>query len=446
MKTKKRYTAEILPLVILLVLLAGFAAAEEAETLTLQQALDMAGNNNPALLASRQRWIEKQRSIAITNGWPNPEFGIMLEDIPSGGGKPMMYEYSLSQEIMAPAKLIAMRNMAKSEAGMAGADFSVKQLEVYTAVKQAYYDLLYAERSLAIMKENQGLMEHLVNITQTNYSHGTSPLQETLRAQAEISRMAVEIQNMTAMTAAARNRLNYLLGISANTPLTVEEIFTAIPPDFEFTALQNTAQNSPAIASMTWELEMARNNVSMAKSQFWPDFKLNFSFVQSTVMDPMLMKMVDTRLNRADYSLEMREVNRNSWKVGFMVMLPIWFGQYKAKAASAQAGVTAAQALVSDMRNMVGMELSMALNEAQSAWRLIGLYQNTVIPQAEQAYQASMVDYTNGKTDFMAALDGLVTLRNARLDYYKSRVDYEKALAYLEQLTGKPIATDSPQP
>jgi hypothetical protein len=64
-----------------------------------------------------------------------PELGVMFEDIPQDfSGKAMMTEFSLSQEIMNPVKLIAMRKMAKSEAGMAGADFAVKQMQVYAAV------------------------------------------------------------------------------------------------------------------------------------------------------------------------------------------------------------------------------------------------------------------------------------------------------------------------
>jgi outer membrane protein TolC len=428
------------------------------EPLTLQQALDMAERNNPAIIQSQRQWQEKVRGIALTNGMPNPEFGIMFDDIPTNSINPldgMMMEFTLSQEIMAPPKLAAMRTMAISDSAMAGADYEERRLTVLAAVKQAYYELLYAEKALEIMRENQGLMEHLVNISQTNYSHGTSPLQETLRAQTEISRMATEIQNMSAMTEAARNKLAYFLGLPANTTLSIQEEFTPQPPDFEFTDLQNTAQNSPAVRSMVWGVEMARNNVTMARREFWPDFEVSFSFVRSTVMDPMLMSMpnmtaMTTGMEMVhgvnDYSLEMSETRKNSWKVGFMVMLPLWFGQYTAKIQSASAGVEAAQATLDDMRNMTGMELSMALNEAQSAWRLISLYQNTVIPQAEQAYQASMIDYTNGRTDFMAALDGLVTLRNARLDFYKSRVDYEKALAYLEKLTGQPLITGDPQP
>jgi outer membrane protein TolC len=194
---------------------------------------------------------------------------------------------------------------------------------------------------------------------------------------------------------------------------------------------------------MAWGVEMARTNVSMAKREFWPDFKIDLGLTGTKTMGRV--EVLDS-MGMGTGTYEMVNNTDYTWKVGFMAMLPLWTGQYTAKIQSAQSGVEAAQATLDDMRNMTGMELSMALNEAQSAWRLIGLYQNTVIPQAERAYQASMVDYTNGKTDFMAALDGLVTLRNARLDYYKSRVDYEKALAYLEQLTGKPIATDSPQP
>jgi outer membrane protein TolC len=419
-------------------LCAGFAAAQEAETLTLQQALDLAGNNNPALLASRQRWIEKQRSIAITSGWPMPEFGLMLDDIPSGGGKPMMFEYSLSQEIMFPAKLIAMRDMAKSEAGMAGADFQVKQMQVYTAVKQAYYDLLYAQQALAVMKENLELMKQFNTVAQANYASGTSPLQDTLRSQTEVSRMETEILNMEAMERMARNKLNYLLGREADTPLAIGEEFSDAVPEFDLAELRGLLLDNPAIQSMTWEVEMARNNVSMAKAGFWPDFKLSFSFVQSKVMDPMLMKMVDTRTGRADYSLDMRETPRNSWKVGFMVMLPLWFGQYDAKVQAADAGVTAAQAALTDMRNMAGMDLSMAVNEAQSAWRLIDLYTKTLIPQTEQTWRTVITAYRNGRGDFMTVMDSLTTLRNARLDYYKSRVDYEKALAGLEQIIGRP--------
>ena len=92
------------------------------------------------------------------------------------------------------------------------------------------------------------------------------------------------------------------------------------------------------------------------------------------------------------------------------------------------------------MRNMAVLDVQMAVVEAQSAWRRIDLYKNTIVPVAEQTLQAGIVGYTNGKVDFMAALDSVNALRNARLDAYKARIDYEKAIAALEKAIGRPLS------
>ena len=39
----------------------------------------------------------------------------------------------------------------------------------------------------------------------------------------------------------------------------------------------------------------------------------------------------------------------------------------------------------------------------------------------------------------MTVLEGVNTLRNARLGLYKAKVDYEKAIATLEKAIGKPL-------
>jgi outer membrane protein TolC len=461
MTGKKRYKRRAL-FVMALVLWAGFFAhAQEraGEPLTLNQALDTAAANNPSLISSYRRWEEKRRGIAITNGWPMPEAGIMFEDIPSNSINPtngMMSEFSLSQEIMNPLKLIAMRDMSKSEAGMAGADYHNNQMRVYAVTKQAYYDFLYAQKAVAIMRENLDLMRQFNTVTETNYANGVSPIQDTLRSQTEVSKMEIEIINMEAMTLAARNRLNYLLGRPAGTPLAIQEEFSANIPELNAAELEEKAQISPALQSMSWDVEMAKNKLFMAKTELAPDFKIDFSWVRSKVMDPMLMSMSNMTASAMgpamaqypvhgvnDYSLEMAETTKKTWKIGFMVMIPLWFGQYKAKIDSASEGVQAARAALLDMRNMTGMELSMAVNDAQSSRRLINLYNNTVIPQAEQTYRAVIVGYTNGRENFMSVMDSLTALRDARLDYYKARVDYEKALANLEKIAGLPLFQNS---
>ncbi|MPN26021.1 hypothetical protein SDC9_173443 [bioreactor metagenome] len=140
------------------------------------------------------------------------------------------------------------------------------------------------------------------------------------------------------------------------------------------------------------------------------------------------------------------EAQSDTWSAEFMVMLPIWQGKNKAETKSAAASLDAAQASLTNMQNMTALDIQMALTEAQSAWRKVDVYKNTIIPQAEQTYQAGVVSYTNGKVDFMAVLDSLNALRNIKLDYYKARVDYEKAVANLEKAVGKPLFSSGTQP
>lgn len=432
MKFGKWFQRKTLPLTAILVLgiMVPTMAAEVQETLSLKDVVETAVKNNPAVIESQKRWEEKQARIPLAKAWANPQFGIMKDDIPKDRLNPfdgMMTEYTLTQDIMNPAKLKAMGKMAGSDAEMAKANYQDKQMEVYTTAKTAYYDLLYADKALEIGKENQQLMGQLVQIAQVNYSTGMVSLQDALRAQTEFSKMTTDLLNMASMAAVTRAKLNTTIGRKADTPLNVNEEFSAPPPDFDLAKLQTEAQTSkPAVVGMERQVEMAKNGVELAKKQQLPDYQFSIGY--------------------KDRKQTEMETTPDTWKIEFMVMLPIWQGKNKAEIKSAGANLDASQASLANMQNMTDLDLQMAMTEAQSAWRQIDLYKNTVIPQAEQTYQAGVVSYTNGKVDFMAVLDSLNALRNVRLDYYKALVSYEKAVANLEKAVGKPLFTTGLEP
>lgn len=425
MRTRHWFKKKALAITVLLYLglTAPLMAAESQEAMTLRQIVDTAVKNNPAVMESQKRWEEKQARIPLATAWPNPQLGIMKDDIPNSSLNPfdaMMTEYSLTQDIMNPAKLKAMGRMAGSDAAMAKANYQDKQMEVYTAAKEAYYDLLYADKALEIGKENQQLMGQLVQIARVNYATGMVSLQDTLRAQTEFSKMTTDLLSMASMVAVAKSKVNTVIGRSADAPLAVQEEFAAPAPDLDLTKLQQQAQTGkPAVVSMERQVEMAENGIELAQRQKLPDYQFTIAY--------------------KDRKQSGMNAEPDTWKMEFMVMLPLWQTKNKAEVKAAAANLEAAQSSLVNMQNMTGLDLEMALTEAQSDWRRIELYKNTVIPQAEQTYQAGIVGYTNGKVDFMAVLDSLNALRNARLDYYKARIDYEKAMANLEKAIGKPL-------
>ncbi|MDF2929902.1 TolC family protein [Anaerospora sp.] len=422
----KGKTMVLTGIMTLLSAVPGLAAGNQ-EQLTLKQVVDDAVKNNPAVIESQKRWEEKQARIPLAKAWPNPQLAIMKDDIPDSSLNPfdaMMTEYTFTQDMMNPAKLKAMGKMADSDAQMARASYQDKQMEVYTAAKTAYYDLLYSDKALEIGKENQVLMGQLVQIAQVNYSTGMVPLQDTLKAQTEYSKMTADLVSMASMAEVAKAKLNTVLGRPADMSLAVKEEFSAPPPNFDVVKLQQAAQAAkPAVVGMEKQVDMAQNSVELAKKQRLPDYQFSIGY--------------------KDRKQTMMDTQPDTWKMEVMVMLPLWQGKNKAEINAAAANLTAAQASLINMQNMTSLDLQMAMTDAQSAWRQINLYKNTVIPQAEQTYQAGVVSYTNGKVDFMAVLDSLNALRNVRLDYYKARIDYEKAAANLEKAVGKPLFTSS---
>ncbi|MCC5467870.1 TolC family protein [Pelosinus baikalensis] len=432
MNVGKWFRCKVLSLTAMLVLgiIIPVMAEQAQETLSLKEIVDTAVKNNPAVIESQKRWEEKEARIPLAKAWANPQFGIMKDDIPKSTLNPfdaMMTEYTFTQDIMNPSKLKAMGKMAGSDAAMTKANYQDKQMEAYAAAKTAYYDLLYADKALEIGKENQQLMGQLVQIAQVNYSTGMVPLQDTLRAQTEFSKMTTDLLSMASMAAVAKAKVNTVIGRKADTAFTVKEEFSAPPPDFDLTSLQTEVQaGKPAVVGMEQQVEMAKNGVELAKKQQLPDYQFSIGY--------------------KDRKQTMMDTTPDTWKMEVMVMLPIWQGKNKAEIKSAAASLEAAQASLATMQSMTELDLQMALTEAQSAWRQIDLYKNTVIPQAEQTYQAGVVSYTNGKVDFMAVLDSLNALRNVRLDYYKARVNYEKAVADLEKAVGKPLFTSGTQP
>jgi outer membrane protein TolC len=399
-------------------------AAETSTPMSLQEIVSTAVRDNPAVIEQQKLWEEKIGRIPVASAWANPKIGIMKDDIPHSSLNPvngMMTQFSLNQEIMNPVKLKLMGKMAQNDAAMSQSSYNNKQVEVYTDTKAAYYDLLYATKALEIGRENQQLMGQLVQIAQVNYSTGLVPLQDTLRAQTEFSKMTTDLLGMAAMEAIAKAKINTFMARSADAPLVVKEEFKAPPPNFDLDYLRKAAlENKPAIIGMKKQLEMATSGIELAKKQKLPDYELQLAY--------------------KDYKQpEMEPSGTNTWQIGIMAMIPIWKDKNEGQIKAATASHDAAQAALASMQNMATLDVQMALTEAQTAWRQIDLYQNTIVPQAEQSYQAAVVAYTNGKADFMTVLDSVSTLRNAKLDAYKSRITYEKAAASLEKAVGKPL-------
>jgi outer membrane protein TolC len=73
---------------------------------------------------------------------------------------------------------------------------------------------------------------------------------------------------------------------------------------------------------------------------------------------------------------------------------------------------------------------------AETAWRLMKLYSDTILPQGQLTVDSSLLAYQTGSTDFVTVLNNLATRVDVEEQLHEQGLNYALAVARLEELTG----------
>jgi outer membrane protein TolC len=117
--------------------------------------------------------------------------------------------------------------------------------------------------------------------------------------------------------------------------------------------------------------------------------------------------------------------------------LPIWAGR-KQRAGIAEQVAASRQAKAN--YDAAGRTLQARVREdfamAETAWKLMDVYRNTVIPQSELALESSLASYQTGGVDMLTVLSNFSTLLDYRTNVIDERANYLLAVARIEEMTG----------
>jgi len=122
--------------------------------------------------------------------------------------------------------------------------------------------------------------------------------------------------------------------------------------------------------------------------------------------------------------------------LSFGINLPIWPHKVRAGVDEARLREMQARAAYARQEDSVLFEVQDAyinLESLREQWRL---YQDTLIPQAEQSRDSSEAAYKTGKLTFLELLDSERFLLNVRYGYAKVKSEYLTALAGMERALG----------
>jgi outer membrane protein TolC len=131
---------------------------------------------------------------------------------------------------------------------------------------------------------------------------------------------------------------------------------------------------------------------------------------------------------------------QDAFNVVLSINVPLWRKRLSSQVSSATKMVTAQKSAYKSILNRTLFEIEDNLFKIQTALETSNLYQNVLIPQAEQSLKSAEIGYITGVVNFLDLLDADRVLLKIQFGSWKAYTDYLKRIADMERAVGIELA------
>lgn len=385
--------------------------------------VDYALEANPEIRAARAAWRLQIEKYRLATAYPDPQLMITYfpEPIETRLG-PQDWNAQLSQTIPFPGRLGSQGSIARADADIARLNLDKTVRDTVVRLRISFEELLYIHRALAIARENSKLLDHIRKTGETAYGEGRGTLYDVTKAQSQTAQLEYDILLLTELAATEETKLNALLNRppeSAIGPLSREEILPLAYSLDEIYQLANEHREEIEIARQ--EITRAEENRGLERSKTLPDFKVGLFYAG---------------IGEPEVASPPRDAGRDAVGIQAGISIPLWFGKNSGRLEQARMNLEKARetekSAVNTMRATV-RELYFRLTNAR---RLIDLYTDTLLPQANRSLQTAETWFREGEGSYADFIEIQATLYNFQLSLARARADYGKYLVQLEGAAG----------
>jgi len=304
--------------------------------------------------------------------------------------------------------------MALLEADGARADIETVRQGLNREAKLAYYEYWYVHRALEINMINVELLREFQTIAESQYASGRVSKQDALQAEVEREHLAHQGIVLNRLREVTRARMNMLLNRAPESALPPPPTNLPAPqasPNLN-ALLDEAFRNRPELHAIDSRIEARETGVDLARMEFRPDFKV-----------------------MARYS-SLWEVEARRFTIGVGLNIPIQLGKRRGALDEARAERAALEAGLARQASQVAMEVKEAYESLRENRHVVDLYDDRLIPAAEENLDAAQSGYAAGQVDFLALISAQKLLMDTRLTRYEALASYHQTTADLERAIG----------
>ena len=390
---------------------------EQMPTFDLDRIINLALERNPTI-AGAQSVIEQNEGLRTQAGaYPNPtiELGTGTGTVRPSATATRANEYvgTLFQTVEWPGMRAARKDAAA--AGLVGATIGLDEakLNLIAEVKQVFYELLLAERTVDLLQQNLEIVQDVARIVRARVRSGEGPQFESVKAEVEVLKAKQEMTKAKNVVRVTLVALDTLTSGALGPRYTVQGDFRSLRDrlDPEQMAARDLSQH-PILKRQGKLVEQAEFTVTKERQSRVPNVTLFGGYA--------------------------RDVDREAVIGGLDVAPPIWYAQ-QGHIAAALGTQRKEEAELLRSRNNLGRAINQHAREAETAQEQILVYEEGLIKQAHEALRIAQLSFRQGASSLLDVLDAQRVQRQITVDYNQARFELSLALTRFERAVGGPL-------
>lgn len=377
---------------------------------------------SPIVIAARNHWQAQTKVPIQARTISDPQ--VQFQQLSVGGPAPFEgYEtsdffyngFGVSQDIPWPGKLSLQGSIAEKEAEYSKNQYETARREVVEKVRESFYELFFLKKEEGVLALSRDDLGRIEQIAETRYRVGEGVQQDVVKAQLHMSEILKQQAMVGQETGQMQAQLKAEVGRDVDSrDIEVGEVeaTTLRVETTKVVELANT--NSPEIAMERAMEERSREALKLARKGYMPDFSVGYMFQRT---GPGL---------------------RDYYMLSLGAKIPLYFWRKQIPAIEqASLESLAAQAQVRARELSVSENVQSQLVALQAADRVLSIYREALVPQANSSLEAALAAYRVGKVDFQTLLSAFIDLHEVRQEYYRELADHEIAIAKISQSIGE---------
>jgi cobalt-zinc-cadmium efflux system outer membrane protein len=387
--------------------------------ITLDQALQLALTNSPAIKAARTQIQQNQAQEITANLRPNPTLSWDSQFIPIFSGdfsadtlnNLQQFDIGMGYLFERGRKRQNRLQAARDQTAVTASQVADTERTLSFNVAQQFINALLANSTLQFAIEARNSFEETVKISEQRYKAGDISEGDYLKIKLQILQFETDVSSARVAKVQALGSLRQLIGY-ANVPHDFD-----VAGDLDYQPLQVSLANlqvkalaeRPDLKAAQKGVKAANSQISLAKANGKVDVNASASFSHVSGV--------------------------SSTSLFFSVPLP-FFDRNQGEIARTRYALTQAEQTEKSAEDTVMTDVTNAYEAAQSNQEVVQLYVGGYLKQAQDSRDISQYAYKGGAATLLDFLDAERSYRATQLAYRQAVAAYMLSLEQLRQATG----------